>query len=131
MLISLIGMPGGGKSTVGRQLARRLGVGFNDSDALIERRIGCSIREFFDTEGEERFRDVEQQVIADLVKAGHALAYLPDFALAEHRLVRLQARDYPFATVEHARVVWNTARAGGWVAALAHGLADAVVSSAI
>ena len=67
MLISLIGMPGGGKSTVGRQLARRLGVGFADSDALIERRIGCSIREFFEREGEECFRDIEQSVIAEVV----------------------------------------------------------------
>ena len=65
--LTLVGMPGSGKSTVGRQLARRLGVGFNDSDALIERRIGCSIREFFDREGEERFRDIEQEVIAELV----------------------------------------------------------------
>lgn len=71
------------------------------------------------------------QLLTTLVKAGHALAYLPDFALAEHRLVRLQARDYPFTTVEHARVVWNTARAGGWVAALAHGLAAAIIGSAI
>ena len=67
MLISLIGLPGGGKSTVGRQLARRLGVAFSDSDALIERRIGCSIREYFDREGEESFRDIEQAVIAELV----------------------------------------------------------------
>jgi len=47
MFVSLIGMPGGGKSTVGRNLARRLGVPFSDSDAVIERQIGCSIREFF------------------------------------------------------------------------------------
>jgi shikimate kinase len=69
MLISLIGMPGGGKSTVGRQLARRLGVGFSDSDTVIERRIGCSIREFFDREGEEAFRDIEQAVIAELMSS--------------------------------------------------------------
>ncbi len=69
MFVSLIGMPGGGKSTVGRSLARRLGVPFSDSDAVIERQIGCSIREFFDAQGEERFRDVEEEVIADLVRA--------------------------------------------------------------
>jgi len=69
MFVSLIGMPGGGKSTVGRNLARRLGVPFSDSDAVIERQVGCSIREFFDAEGEERFRDVEQDVIAELVRA--------------------------------------------------------------
>lgn len=59
-------MPGGGKSTVGRQLARRLNWGFVDSDSIIEKRIGCSIRAFFEREGEDRFRDVEEQVICEL-----------------------------------------------------------------
>lgn len=59
-------MPGSGKSTVGRQLARRLSLPFFDSDHLIEQRLGCSIREYFAREGEAAFRDVEEQVIADL-----------------------------------------------------------------
>lgn len=66
MLISLVGLPGGGKSTVGRQLARRLGLAFVDSDAVIEQRIHEPIRSFFEREGEERFRDLEQEVIAEL-----------------------------------------------------------------
>jgi shikimate kinase len=66
-LISLIGLPGCGKSTVGRHLARHLGRRFVDSDVEIERRIGCSIKEFFEREGEAPFRDVEQSVIEDLV----------------------------------------------------------------
>lgn len=66
-MISLIGLPGSGKSTVGRQLARRLGLDFIDSDAEIEKRLGCSIREYFEREGEESFRDVEQSTIRDLV----------------------------------------------------------------
>ena len=53
-------MPGGGKSTVGRQLARRLGWSFVDTDAQIEQRLGESIRAFFEREGEEPFRDIEQ-----------------------------------------------------------------------
>jgi shikimate kinase len=48
---------------VGRQLARRLGLRFVDSDHAIEARIGCSIREFFDREGEARFRDIEEEVL--------------------------------------------------------------------
>ena len=64
--IALIGLPGCGKTTVGRQLARRLGVPFVDSDHAIETRLGCSIREFFEREGEDRFRDIEQEVIDDL-----------------------------------------------------------------
>jgi len=64
--ICLIGLPGSGKSTVGRQLARRLGLSFVDSDHVIEERLGCSIREYFEREGEERFRDLEESVIDDL-----------------------------------------------------------------
>lgn len=70
MLIGLIGLPGSGKSSVGRQLAKRLGVVFVDSDTVIEERIGEPIRSFFDREGEARFRDVEEQVIAELCASG-------------------------------------------------------------
>lgn len=66
MSISLVGLPGSGKTTVGRQLARRLRLPFIDSDHAIESRIGCSIREFFDREGEERFRDIEEDVLDEL-----------------------------------------------------------------
>ncbi len=65
-MISLVGLPGSGKTTVGRQLARRHGLPFIDSDPAIEQRIGCSIREYFEREGEEAFRDVEQSVIEEL-----------------------------------------------------------------
>ncbi|MBT9465734.1 shikimate kinase [Hydrogenophaga sp.] len=61
-----MGLPGSGKSTVGRQLARRLSLPFFDSDHVIEQRLGCSIREFFEREGEERFRDLEASVIDEL-----------------------------------------------------------------
>ena len=66
ILIIFIGLPGSGKSTVGRHLARRLQQPFMDSDQAIEARLGCSIREFFEREGEDRFRDIEQEVIAQL-----------------------------------------------------------------
>ena len=65
-----MGLPGSGKSTIGRQLARRLDVRFFDSDLVIERRIGCSIREFFEREGEDAFRDLEQEVLAELTQNG-------------------------------------------------------------
>lgn len=68
MTISLIGLPGSGKSTVGRQLARRLQFPFFDSDHVIEQQLGCSIREYFEREGEERFRDVEESVIDQLTQ---------------------------------------------------------------
>lgn len=66
MTISLIGLPGSGKSTVGRQLAKRLNLPFVDSDHAIEARLGCSIREYFEREGEEQFRDVEAAVLDEL-----------------------------------------------------------------
>jgi len=59
-------MPGGGKSTVGRHLAKQLGWPFVDSDAEIEKRLGTSIRAFFDSHGENAFRDIEQEVIASI-----------------------------------------------------------------
>ena len=66
--LSLVAMPGGGKSTVARHLARRLNCSSVDTDAVIEQRIGCSIRTFFEREGEEAFRDVESEVLADLLR---------------------------------------------------------------
>jgi shikimate kinase len=66
--LALVGLPGSGKSTVGRQLARRLGLPFTDSDHVIEQRIGCSIRSFFEREGETAFRDIEQSVIDELMR---------------------------------------------------------------
>jgi shikimate kinase len=68
-LISLIGLPGGGKSTVGRQLARRLNARFVDSDAVLEERIGMPIRSYFELRGEEAFRDIEERVIHELLTA--------------------------------------------------------------
>ena len=65
-MIALIGLPGSGKSTVGRQLARRLKLAFLDSDHVIEERLGCSIRDYFEREGEVSFRDVEESVIDEL-----------------------------------------------------------------
>jgi shikimate kinase len=59
-------MPGCGKSTVGRSLARHLGLRFVDSDAEVEQRIGMPIRGYFEQHGEDAFRDAEQDVIEDL-----------------------------------------------------------------
>ena len=61
-------MPGSGKSTVGRQLARKLGVGFVDCDKVIEMRIACPIKDYFASQGEAAFRDIETQVIDDMTR---------------------------------------------------------------
>lgn len=68
--ISLVAMPGAGKSTAGHHLAHALGRPFVDADTEIERRIGMSIRAFFDREGEAAFRDIETEVIAELARRG-------------------------------------------------------------
>lgn len=60
-------MPGCGKSTVGRHLARQLGLKFLDVDQEAERRVQMSVRQYFESEGEEAFRDLEQQVLAELL----------------------------------------------------------------
>lgn len=65
-MIVLIGLPGSGKSTVGRLVARRRGARFADSDQIIEQRIGCSIRDFFEREGEDAFRAIEADVLDEL-----------------------------------------------------------------
>lgn len=66
MRCTLVGMPGSGKSTVGRQLARRLECGFVDMDQLLEERFGCSVRAFFEQHGEAEFRDRESALLAEL-----------------------------------------------------------------
>ena len=61
-------MPGCGKSTVGRHLARQLDLPFVDSDSEIESRIGMPIQTFFSAHGEDRFREIEQDVIDELTQ---------------------------------------------------------------
>jgi shikimate kinase len=63
-------MPGCGKSTVGRHLARQLGLRYVDSDHEIEARLGMPIREYFAAQGEAAFRDAEAEVIEELTRLG-------------------------------------------------------------
>jgi len=62
----LVGLPGAGKSTLGRQLARRLHKRFVDADTELEQRLGVSIPTIFEIEGEAGFRDREEATIAEL-----------------------------------------------------------------
>ena len=66
----LIGMPGSGKTTLGRLLADKLGRTFVDSDGEIVKRAGAPITEIFATRGESAFRDLESEVIRDLSETG-------------------------------------------------------------
>ena len=66
--ITLVGMMGAGKTAVGAELARILGVPFRDSDAEIERAAAMTIVEIFARDGEAFFRDREAQVIARILR---------------------------------------------------------------
>ncbi|MFJ4093019.1 shikimate kinase [Kitasatospora sp. NPDC089913] len=62
-VLVLVGPPGSGKSTVGRVVAERLGVGFRDTDADVEERAGKPIPDIFVDEGEPHFRELEQAAV--------------------------------------------------------------------
>ena len=86
-------MPGSGKSTVGRHVARHVGLPFVDTDQVIERRIGCSIRDYFETQGEPAFRDVEQAVIDEVTQLeGHVVATGGGAVLREANRLALHRR---------------------------------------
>jgi len=64
----LIGLPGSGKSTIGRRLAKALGLDLLDTDAEIERRAGRTIADIFATDGEAEFRRREEEVIREALR---------------------------------------------------------------
>ncbi len=103
-MLALVGMPGSGKSTVGRQLARKLGVGFVDCDQVIEMRIACPIKDYFARQGEAAFRDIETQVIDDMTRtACGVLATGGGVVLRQHNRELLHSAGRP--------TVWLTASA--------------------
>ena len=66
--IALIGLRGGGKSTLGQLLAERLGVPFIELDREIERRSGANLSEIFDMFGQETFRRAEREALDDVLR---------------------------------------------------------------
>jgi shikimate kinase len=94
----VVGPPGAGKTTVGRVLARRLGATFADVDTMIEERTGRSIADLFLEDGEERFRTLEREVVAEALAShdgvlalggGAVLAAETRALLRAHRVVHL------------------------------------------
>jgi shikimate kinase len=66
--VFLVGPMGAGKTTIGKYLAEHLKLQFADTDSEIEDRTGADIPWIFDVEGEEGFRDREQQVVAEMTE---------------------------------------------------------------
>ena len=66
--IVLVGLMGAGKSSIGRRLAKRLGLPFTDADEEIEAAAGLAVAEIFERFGEAHFRDGERRVIARLIE---------------------------------------------------------------
>ena len=97
-VLVLVGPPGAGKTTVGRVLARRIGVTFTDVDALIVERAGKPIAAMFTEDGEDAFRALEREVVADALATargvlalggGSVLAASTRERLRGHRVVLL------------------------------------------
>lgn len=70
MIVFLVGYAGSGKSSLGKRLARRLGVRFVDTDKLVEQSEGASIADIFHYEGEEYFRIAERKAVESLANEG-------------------------------------------------------------
>jgi shikimate kinase len=111
----LIGPPGAGKSTVGALLAERLGVGFTDTDAVVESAAGKEVSEIFIEDGEPRFRALERAAVARALAGGDGVVAVGGGAvldqqtqagLAGHTVIYLQTG---FAEAAR-RVGFNQAR---------------------
>lgn len=98
-VIVLVGAPGAGKTTVGRRVARELGVDFADSDELIEMRAGKSVADIFIDDGEQAFRAMEREEISRALArssgvlalgGGAVLDAATRAALREHTVVWLR-----------------------------------------
>jgi shikimate kinase / 3-dehydroquinate synthase len=110
----LVGFMGAGKSTAARKLAAELGVEALDSDRELERELGEPIESFFDREGEQEFRTLEEQVVLGLLaRAGAAVVALGGGAVGSER-VREALRDHTVVQLEvGADDAWQRAAGKG------------------
>jgi shikimate kinase len=81
----LIGPPGAGKSTVGKALAKRLDLSFSDTDHLIEESAGKKIAEIFIEDGEPKFREIEEAIVAQSLSTAEGILALGGGAVMSAR----------------------------------------------
>jgi shikimate kinase len=98
--IVLVGVPGAGKTTVGKLLAKDLGIDFFDSDQVIESRAGKSVSDIFTQDGEPAFRKLEHDVIVELLDSNNVVLALGGGSLGN---------DETRAKVKDATTVWLVA----------------------
>ena len=72
----LIGPPGAGKSSIGRQLSKVLEVPFRDTDVLVEEKAGKKISDIFVADGESAFRKIEREVVLKEISTGNGVLAL-------------------------------------------------------
>ncbi len=92
--VILVGLPGAGKTTVGRLVAEALDMAFVDVDDLIEESTGSSVREIFADRGEAAFRHLERQSVAELMRREHGTVVAPGggWAAQPHSLDSVEGR---------------------------------------
>lgn len=107
--VVLVGPPGAGKSTIGRKLARELGVELYDTDAGIERETGRTIPEIFAEDGEPEFRKIEERVVRRAVLAERGVVSLGGGAvLSEHTRALLRGRTVVYLEISIAEGLRRT-----------------------
>ncbi|MEM8492631.1 MAG: shikimate kinase [Pseudomonadota bacterium] len=88
--VSLIGMPGAGKSTVGVLLAKQLGLGFSDTDLHIQAREERTLQDILETEGYLRLRKIEEEVVMSVSLAGQVIATGGSVVYSDKAMQRLR-----------------------------------------
>jgi shikimate kinase len=73
MKLFLIGLPGSGKSTIGKDLSKKLNYQLIDTDDVISKKEGCSIEEIFGSKGENYFRKLESDTLKEVIKSDNTI----------------------------------------------------------